>query len=117
MSCSDPPKQGAKRTLADGMLQILFGSLSKSIRILFVVYIIVSLVYTFAHFFTLFHPGKTINDGTGGSSAKSIPSQTVTGKIVLENNDIKPHSVWTGKFSLVAESDQHSGILYLNFTD
>jgi hypothetical protein len=98
-----------KRTLLDSILQVLFGSLSKSIRILFTVYIIVSLVYTFAHFFTIFHPVKLVTS-TNSDDPSSATGHTILGQIVLDKSGAKSSSaVWTGRFSLI--SDQSAGTM------
>lgn len=104
---------GQRRTFMDSALHYLFGSLSKSIRVLFIIYIIVSLVYTFAHFFTLFHRGQQTTVDTIPSSQSLLQEgQTVVGKIVLDKQPLDSpagentaDTVLTGRFSLVAEAN------------
>eukprot|EP00158_Paraphelidium_tribonemae_P002893 Partr_v1_DN25762_c0_g1_i2_m74700 putative Inherit from opiNOG: Glycosyltransferase-like len=77
---------------------------SRYIKALFVLYIVVSLLYTLVHFYSLFQA----NYGIFGSSSSSS-SRTVVGKFVLDGSGrtstAGSDGAWTGRFSAVMAAD------------
>jgi hypothetical protein len=87
-----PLFKSSLRRVPSEILQPFVG-LSRYIKVLLVVYISVSLVYTLVHFYTLFRFGPM---AVGNE-------RTVVGKIVLDESS---DALWTGRFSVMTESGE-----------
>lgn len=107
-------KSGNQRRYTSEMLFQPFYGLSRYAKFLFILYIAVSLIYTLAHFYALFHgvyqPPVLLHE------------RTVVGKIVLDNGnthtsaesnglDTGSSSFWTGRFSVFTQEENQKGKL------